>query len=85
MPHYALGKSFSGDAKARLGLDKQLTLGLLAAFYIGFSCTTMMVVGGQVWPGHRGVLPLCPSFRSVRMAQREALWLCYTGSELTCS
>ncbi len=38
----------AGATKAKWRLDKQVVMGLLAGFYIGFSFTFMMVIGGQV-------------------------------------
>ncbi|GFH28420.1 formate nitrite transporter, partial [Haematococcus lacustris] len=37
-----------GELKSKWRFDKQVVMGLIAAFYIGFSFTVCMVIGGQI-------------------------------------
>ncbi|KAJ9524129.1 hypothetical protein QJQ45_022511, partial [Haematococcus lacustris] len=38
----------AGELKSKWRFDKQVVMGLIAAFYIGFSFTVCMVIGGQI-------------------------------------
>jgi formate/nitrite transporter FocA (FNT family) len=42
----------AGVVKSRWRLDRHIVMGLIAGFYIGFSFTVCMVIGGQVSRGH---------------------------------
>jgi formate/nitrite transporter FocA (FNT family) len=47
----------AGVVKSRWRLDRHIVMGLLAGFYIGFSFTVCMVIGGQVGEARRAGFP----------------------------